>query len=58
METFEKTLTGGYNCVDTWLSLDTELLMPSLTDVDHKKINIDESFKAYKRNDLKAIYKS
>ena len=31
--------------------------MLSLTDTDYKKINIDDSFKAYKRDDLKAIYK-
>ena len=34
-----------------------KLLMPDLTDTDYKKMNIDESFKAQKRDDLKAIYK-
>ena len=31
--------------------------MANLTDTDYKKMNIDESFKAYKRDGLKAIYK-
>ena len=31
--------------------------MPNLTDTDYKKMNIDKSFKACKRDDLKAIYK-
>ena len=52
-----ETLTGGFNCVNTQLSFNNKLLMANLTDTDYKKMNIDESFKAYKRNDLKAIYK-
>ena len=43
--------------VSTRLSFDTELLMPNLIEVDYRKMNIDESFKAYKRDDLKVIYK-
>ena len=57
METFEKTLTGGFSCVNTRLSFDTELLMRNLTDTYYKKMNIDESFKAYKVDNLKAVYK-
>ena len=57
METFEKTLTGGFSCVNTHLSFDSELLMPNLTEADYKKMRIDESFKAYKRDDLKVIYR-
>ena len=57
MEDFEKTLTGGFSLVNTQLSFNTELLMPNFTDADYKKMNIDESFKVYKRNDLKAIYR-
>ena len=53
----EKTLTGGFTCVNTRLSFDTELLMPNLTEADYKNMNIDEVFKAYKRDDLKVIYK-
>ena len=37
METFEKTLIGGFNCVNKRLSFNTELLMLNLTDTDYKK---------------------
>ena len=57
MEMFEETLIGGFSCVNTQLSFDTELLMPNLTKTDYKKMKIDESFKAYKRDDLKVIYR-
>ena len=56
MEIFEKTLCGGFSSVNTRLSFDTELLMPNLTRSDYEKMNIDESFKANKRDDLKIIY--
>ena len=56
MEIFEKTLCGGFSSVNTRLSFDTELLMPNLTRSDYEKMNIDERFKAYKRDDLKIIY--
>ena len=57
METFGKTLSGGFSCVNTKLSLDSEILMPNLTEKDFQKMNTDQSFKAYKRDDLKRIYK-
>ena len=57
MEIFEKTLTGGFSCVNTPLSFDTELLMPNLTESDHIKMSIDQSFKANKCDDLKAMYR-
>ena len=56
MEIFEKTLSGGFSSVNTRLSFDTELLMPNLTQNDYQKRNIDESFKAFKRDDLKIVY--
>ena len=56
MEIFEKTLSGGFSSVNTRLSLDTELLMPNLTQNDYQKMNIDQSLKAFKRDDLKAVY--
>ena len=31
--------------------------MPDLFEKDFDKINIDQSFKAFKRNDLKLVYK-
>ena len=57
METFEKTLSGGFSCINTRLSFDSEILMPNLTEKDLQKINIDQMFKANKRDDLKHIYK-
>ena len=48
-------MIGGFSCVNTQLSFDIELLMPNLTKIDYKKMKIDESFKAYKRDDLKVI---
>ena len=57
MEVFKKTLTGGFRCGNTRLSFDTQLLMPNLTESDCRKLNIDESFKTYKRDDPKLIYK-
>ena len=30
--------------------------MPNLKAIDYDKMNIDESFKAYKRNDLKVVF--
>ena len=56
MEVFEKTICGGFSSVKTRLSFDTEILMPNLTKTDYDKMNIDESFKAYKRDDLKVVY--
>ena len=54
---FEKTLLGGFTCVNTRLLLDTKVLMPNLIEKDFNKKNIDQSFKAFKRNDLKLVYK-
>ena len=57
VEIFEKTLSGGFSCVSTCLLFDTELLMPNLIKKDFNKMIIDQSFKAFKRNDLKLVYK-
>ena len=57
VEIFEKTLSGDFSCVNTRLSFDTELLMPNLIEKDFNIMNIDQSFKAFKRDDLKLIYK-
>ena len=58
MEIFERTLKGGFSCVSTRSSFDTDILMPNLTESDYKKMKIDKSFKAYKcDDDLKVIYK-
>ena len=57
METFEKTLSGSFSFVNTRLSFDSEFLMWNLTVKDFQKMNIDQSFKPYKRDDLKLVYK-
>ena len=56
MEVFEKTLSGEFSSVNTRLSFDTEVLMPNLTGKDYCNMNIDQSFKAFKRDDLKVVY--
>ena len=56
MEVFEKTLSGGFSSVSRRLSFDTKLLMPNLTEKDYRNMNIDQSFKAFKRDDLKVVY--
>ena len=38
------------------LSLDTKILMSNLTERDYHNMSIDQSFKAFKRDDLKVIY--
>ena len=50
-------MSGGFSCVKTRLSFDTELLMSNLIKKDFNEMNIDQSFKGFKRNDLKLIYK-
>ena len=56
MEVFEKTVCGGFNAVNNRLAFDTEILMPNLKSSDYEKMNIDESFRAFKRDDLKIVY--
>ena len=56
MEVFEKTVAGRFSCVSNRLSFDTEILMPNLSKKDYNAMTIDQSFKAYKRNDLKVAY--
>ena len=50
-------MSGGFSCVITRLSFESETLMPNLTEKDFQKMNIDQSFKACKRDDLKPIYR-
>ena len=54
---FEKILTGGSSNVNTRLSFDTELLMLNSIPTEYDKMKIDGTFRAYKRDDLKPIYK-
>ena len=52
-EIFEKTLIGGYNCVNNRIGFDTEILLPNFSKSEYAKMNIDESFKAYKNQNCK-----
>ena len=56
MEVFEKTVAGGFSCVNNRLSFDTEILMQNLSKKDYNAMTINQSFKAYKRNNLKVVY--
>ena len=56
-EIFERTLAGGYSCVNDRLGFDTEVLLPNFTKSEYAKMNIDESFKAYKNQNYKVGYK-
>ena len=56
-EIFEKTLIGGYTCVNNRIGFDTEILLPNFTKSEYAKMNIDESFKAYKNQNYKIGYR-
>ena len=56
MEVFEKTVCGGFSAVNNRLAFDTEILMPNLKALDYEKMSIDQSFRAFKRDDLKIVY--
>ena len=56
-ELFEKSLIGGFSCVNTRIGFDTEVLLPSFSKNDYSKMNIDKSFKAYKNQDYKLGFK-
>ena len=56
MEIFEKILCGGCSSVNTRLSFDTEILMPNLTERNYHNMNIDQRFKAFKRDNSKVMY--
>ena len=54
---FLRSLIGRYSCVNTRLGFDTEVLLPNLTQAEYAKMNIDQSFQAYKNQNLKTGYK-
>ena len=54
---FEKTLTGGFRCISTRLAFGIEIILLNHSQADINKMNINESFKSYKRQDLKLNYK-
>ena len=56
-EVFERSLIAGYSCVNTRLGFDTEMLLPNLIQAEYAKMNIDQSFQAYKNQNFKTGYK-
>ena len=56
-EIFEKTLIGGFTCVNNRVGFDTEILLPNFDKLEYALMNIDESFKAYKNQNYKVAYK-
>ena len=56
VETFEKTVTGEFSRLNSRFLFDIELLMPNYSNSDFDKMSIDESYEAFKRDDLKVAY--
>ena len=46
---FVKILTGGFSCVNAKLGFDIEILMSNLNHRDYNKMNIDESYKSFRK---------
>ena len=56
-EVFKKSLIGGFSCVNTRIGFDSEVLLPSFSKQEYAKMNIDQSFKAFKNQNYKLRYK-
>ena len=56
-EIFEKSLIGGYSCVNTRLGFDTEVLLSNFSQAAYAKMNIDQSFQGFKNQNYKTGYK-
>ena len=48
IDIFEKTLTGGFSCVNTGLAFDTEILLPDLSTPDSDETNVLQKDHNYK----------
>ena len=57
-EILQKSLIGGYSCVNTQLGFDPEVLLPNFSQAKYAKMNIDQSFQAFKNQNYKTIYKT
>ena len=53
VEVFEKSLIGGYSCVNTRLGFDTEVLLPSLTQAEYAKMIFVSLFRLTKIKTLR-----
>ena len=56
-EVFEKSLIGGFSCVNTRIGFDSEVLLPSFSKQEYAKMNIDQSFQTFKNQNYKLGYK-
>ena len=56
-EVFEKSLIGGFSCVNTPIGFDSEVLLPAFSKQEYAKMNIDQSFQAFKIQNYKLGYK-
>ena len=52
-EIFEKTLIGGYSCVNNRIGFGTEVLLSNFSKSEYARMSIDESFKAFKNQNYK-----
>ena len=52
-EIFEKSLIGGYSCINTRLGFDTEVLLPNFSRAEYAKMNIDQSFQDFQNQNYK-----
>ena len=56
-EVFEKSLIGGFSCVNTRIGFDTEVLLRSFSKQEFSKMNIDQSYSAIKNQNYNFGYK-
>ena len=52
-EIFEKTLIGGYSCVNNRIGFGAEVLLSNFSKSEYARMSIDESFKAFKNQNYK-----
>ena len=57
IEIFEKTKTRGFSSGNSKLECKANFLTPNYDAARYNKLNFDENFKSYKREDFKVIYK-
>ena len=55
-EVFEKSLIGGFSCVNTRIGFDTEVLLPAFSKQEYAKMNIDQSLCEFKNQNYKLGY--
>ena len=56
-EVFEKSLIGGFSCVNRRIGFDSEVLLPSYSKQEYAKMNINQSYKTFQNQNYKLGYK-